>query len=615
MLDKLQYLTDAGLKYACSLEGFKKSSVQTITPDCVPKPFLDTLIVNDNTKGVAISTEKLNFVLGYISEIQLKMHGRDAYIEKGCYSQDEASNDIEFSNLRQTSYPVQKSISSLVQIIVNHIFQISALQVSNSVNILVVGCEDPLLMVNLFLLLYESNIKDVYITVLEKNDDVISEWAKVKEKIDGDDLELERINFLHQDFLLFENEKMSRFDIAFTLITGAVSQLLSVKFVLLALQQNERPYYRCSKLFLAPKGFLDYACFDNGANFFAREWQHFMHYRGRRRESGKDIYRINLVTCDDQNVNLNYKFRYHSKTSEIQQHCQDYFVLVTCAKQAEKIIDDAIDQCFASFVSDRHNKLFADFYSEGHAYLVCNKDQSSKISLKIDNWFTVELSVGDIPNMQAIKTLPVELESFHSSVKTKFAMQDGGAVTISNEEGRQFAQEYLNTNVFNAYSVFLALNVAKYKVLKLILKSIGLVNLDQFHIKRENVKLKFVELYAPSHSKVELLKVSPTELSVFMDNTSDFVDENCWHIRSTGVTNQVVTDKRQTRSSALAKQQNKPFTHPRSETTTRHIINDSAKHLTIHNNPNEIVVFYKNGDEENEYDIGEFSESQLSLKC
>jgi hypothetical protein len=148
------------------------------------------------------------------------------------------------------------SIQLIAEYFSTHIQKINWLRLQIT-TILCIGCNEPkfILLLHSFLSIFlNDRITGFRIHILEKSSTEVDKLKAFfrETKISDDMISVEHINFV-----TWPNYKINEYDIVFTLIS-APSFLLAFKFLQLTYQENRRHYFRESKLFVAPSGFISY---------------------------------------------------------------------------------------------------------------------------------------------------------------------------------------------------------------------------------------------------------------------------------------------------------------------------------------------------------------------
>ena len=149
-----------------------------------------------------------------------------------------------------------QSIQLIAEYFATHIQKINWLRL-HKIRILCVGCNEPkfILLLHSFMSIFlNDRITGFQINILEKSS---SEVEKLKDFFRETNISDDMISVEHINFVIWPNSKIEEYDIVLTLISSP-SFILAFKFMQLTYCQSSRHYFRDSKLFVAPSGFISY---------------------------------------------------------------------------------------------------------------------------------------------------------------------------------------------------------------------------------------------------------------------------------------------------------------------------------------------------------------------
>ncbi len=531
VLDKLQFLTVSGFYYASSLASFNKKTVQTITAADVPSDFLALFNFQDMNDAnlELISVNQMN---SFTSEEQ--QHKSNCY-PTADYESDSDSNSDSDSFFNETDvghiYPNNASVDEVVKLLVTHITQIQALRNQGSIEILIIGCEDPFFVFELYVRLcfhLQYCVRSVCITVIDKDEEVINRWHLLAEKMLRIFPQLRHhVKFQLLNFMVYENTIMSVFDIVFTLIVGKLTASFSLKFALLAVQQNERPYYRNSKLFLAPRNlFVKARRLATGCDLrFTSKVQMTYLCRNRTNED-RDLCCLTCVKPEnDSNFMIRYHFAYHSKVDEnpADRYIQSPLHLAFHEAVYDEILK-ATSECFDGMFGKDNAKCFSDVVHTGSNLALYNDRHSVEVvSIHLEN-VDICISVSFIDGLLQVPSFDISYESTNS--KGTYTQQN--FVSISLRPAKEYYTAYKMINISNALFCLASMQCAIFQYMKLTLKAVDIdFNVDEF--KYLDISRRVLKNFKKSQFKI--LQVSQIIKDLMAKNPSKkfhFSNSSTW---------------------------------------------------------------------------------------
>ncbi len=430
VLDKLQYLTMRGYENITSLQPFSKATIDSVLPNHLPVDFLTACSVNDDVIQL-IPAEELERFTAQQCDSRLR-----------CTQQST-------SNL----YYTDESILGLVSHIRSHILQITALR--PAVHILVIGCEQPLLIIEIYVNLcreLQDRVNDLLFTVIDRDINICNRGNSIiQERFQ---CITDKIQFFESNFLQFNNSKMANFDIALTLNTS-VSISFALKFLLLAFTSNARPYFKCSKLFLAPRLLFDIARNSVAAkvhNIQTKKRVIVAFTNGFDHEKKRDLF--SLYSCVDVNADADvrekhilYKFRYHRHDDECELVFKNTKIRNVFADALIAVVDKAKSKTFKGLCSP-HYSLFGDILPTNQINIEGRLHDSIAIYMRDCDLIVPFNKVNGL--QQTPQMTENELLSMEATNNNGFVLQTSFRINDGTNEGLAYVKNYLNVNINNA---------------------------------------------------------------------------------------------------------------------------------------------------------------------
>jgi hypothetical protein len=471
VLDRLQYLTVAGFHHACSMGSFKKKTVQTMTPQDLPKDFL--FKVERDVVDLITVSQMNTFASAHKQHILHQYNNHDNSSDSGSDdADDDVHNDVGDSG---SIYPDDASTEKLVKLLVTHVTQIQALRNAESIQILVIGCEDVFFILELYVRLcwhLQYSVKCVHITVIDKNSFVVDAWNQLWLSVKVWFPEL-HVQFDLMNFMVFNNALMSNFDVAVTFIVGSLTPAFALKFTLLSLQHNTRPYYRSSKLFLASRSLFAFARRHVNSCSLTFIPQVEMTYRCRTRDTDeKDLCHLTRVgeQVSGGVVEYIYKFAYH-RTSHEDPTAQfmNSALLVSFQKAVKTEIVEVANKMFSNlFTKD----LFADVEPNKNKRVLLTNDRVHGIKrhpamLIVLRHCTVTI---DVDRIHGLANIPVYDDAQCGTLGSKYF--ETLLHFVNKTKGLQYLSLYIQTNVHNALGCLQSIQCAIFQYMRFIFKAV-----------------------------------------------------------------------------------------------------------------------------------------------
>jgi hypothetical protein len=508
----LQHLTVAGFRHACSLKSFSAKTVHTIIPQDLPADFLSVFTV-DYVEIELLSVAQMDvFKLAKQMHVQKNFHSKSDMSDCGSDSGDE-NESVDQLDIGAI-YPNDASMCKLLLFLVNHVTQIQALRHQSSINILVIGCEDPFFIFELYVRLcfhFQHYVQCVQIFVIDKNNDVIKRWHALALSMNEQfPLLCKHVQFQLINFMNYDNTLMSGFDIVVTLIVGSITPSFSLKFVLLALQHNERPYYSSSKIFLAPRMLFATATQNAEKVCFRVHHQVQMTYFCRTRTNDdRDLYYLTVLQAAKDkgklkaskdkgkaiDIDINpffFRFSYYRTDHEDPSYRCQHSALHNAFRDAVRAeIVHATDLCFAGLFGRNYNKLFSD--------VVTNFETQSSI-LKCDQ-FEIEQLVVTLPHCR-LTIFISEIKGLLSVVRCNEDCRSSNSLGFLTQQdminntkaGISYKTSYLQRNVSNAYMCLESMQCAIFQYMRMTLKAVD-ISFDEF-TRLENMSKSVLQKYS-----------------------------------------------------------------------------------------------------------------------
>ncbi len=491
VLDRLQYLTFAGYKEACSLPSLKSKSLNRVTCEDVPADFLFKV----SHKAM---THKPNNLI-------ISQHIRAEH-----------------------PYPTSEAIDNLVTVLCNHIRSLASLRRCESINLLILCCEQPVLVFDLLLRLCKQSdgfAVSFNFVVVDKNKDVQEIGSQILKDIDT---QPNIITFVEENFLVFDNNRMADFDVAIALASN-VSELFVMKFSLLPFVNTTRPYYRCSKMFLATKSLFDKFKYVLSSTVHKKNI-HFhtelvaSHECNDGKEVVKNICRLKEMKISDVVTNsFLYHFEYHFNKNDA---------------SVEGFKESSLHQMFCDLVVDQALKLsfqFAHLFSQNHLFGDVIVDQHDDTFVQRNKEYHRDFTCAAI----GICNICLDFDSVSIHLKSYTAAQNEFAISYQtlnssgewlqdnlrlhyDEETSPFLHEYLSNNVFNLSVCLHFLSKAQNRFINTIFISVNETFLDS-HAEnvRENAIATAHFLFSKYKTRCELQRIF--QMQTIRSYFSDFV--------------------------------------------------------------------------------------------
>jgi hypothetical protein len=498
-----------------------------MTPQDLPEDFL--FMVESDVVDLITVGQMNKFASLHEQHILDHYHSNDN-------SSDDTVHDDDETDCTGSIYPNDASTEKLVKLLVTHVTQIQALRNADSIEILVIGCEDVFLILELYVRLcwhLQYSVKCVHITVIEKSSFVIEAWNQLLLSVQlwFPDLHL-HVQFELTNFMVFDNTLMSHYDVAVTFIVGSLTPAFALKFTLLSLQHNTRPYYRCSKLFLASLNLFAIArrVAKNASLTFTPQVQ--MTYRCRVRDTDvKDLCHLTRVgELVHGVVEYIHQFSYHRTSHEDPTaRFTTSAIHVSFQKEVYTEIKDVSETVFKNLFT---KNLFADVALNGNNERVLRTNVMKKRLLMILRHCTVSI---DVHCIDGLENVPVFNDELASSGNKYFETQCN---YVDKTRGKDYISLYIKINVSNALRCLQSMQCAVFQYMRLILKAVDVdFNADSFKIidihKMVSLQLKthLTKTAPKSVNIVHILKEASADISV------SALESSVWNFLWTDVSN------------------------------------------------------------------------------
>jgi hypothetical protein len=524
-MDRLQYLTMEGYAYAISLPSFSATRLKDIQARHLPQDFL--------------------FLVPYEAVRLLPSHISDSFDSMLLQSRDIDKN---------FPFPNTTSLQNIVFTIRNHVFCLPALRTAESVNLLIIGCEQPILILILFKQLCDAlqdRAQHIKIEVIDKNSDICARGNSLINKFNlADSIEFKNVNFM-----LFGNNEVEKFDVVLSLISSP-SVIFAVKYSLLVFGSNIRQYKRNCKLFLASQGLFELLDEVSEQKLIT----YTLRFRMRHVNSANDDKKGKKDICQLQQVQGGtgvYKFGYHPDTAGDRHAASD---IISIQLLFVDILTESV-QCitklaFQNLFSKNFGKFFGDVNSETN--LCVDSFKYSSILMQFSDCIgTVNLK--QIASLQEYNLTLIWLE-VNEATNNNGQWLQGGKINISvNTTTKEKLNEYLTDNLTNALRIAKALEIVQKQIIKIILNSSGVL---------EDVKIEDCLNVLSFFQNFQLHKEFKDFITVFEDLKLELLNEetafDCskifrWITDDTDValphTDDITSNQRRTRSSMSLKVQ------------------------------------------------------------
>ena len=371
-------------------------------------------------------------------------------------------------------YPTDIAIDQLVTTVSQHYLKITTLRALRTLNILVVACDQPILVVEFFFRLCDRlnrNVKEIKILCVDKSVEVFNHWNLIFQQYPSiaSSITFEMDNFLHYD-----NDIMKRFDISVTFATAVVRSFILKWFLLPFQPLNERPYFRSSKLFLAPCNLFDtfeQIIKDNKSNISVRRTIKVYMKSGVQRMWDKDILALTQLQVGADF----FKFEFFHKVDECHIFSlADFELQNLLSYHVCESIDNATKTKFKQLFHHSYN-LFADMWYKNE--ILCaevDKFSYSSISYTVEGMCEVKISfhllVAVLQCFTPEDKLFVQEHNNHN--RRTVTLQNGSLICVTKETS-EFIKKYFDDNLHNACVCYLAMLQVKNNCIEEVLTACG----------------------------------------------------------------------------------------------------------------------------------------------
>jgi hypothetical protein len=277
------------------------------------------------------------------------------------------------------------------------------------------------------------------------------------------------LSILQLDFLVYKNSSMSEIDIVINTISGP-SDLFSLKFFLLAFQENNRPYFKNSKLFLSPTHLFSFL---NGKE----EMDHHkklvleytqvvvMKYNGvpKQNTKSKNLNRLNKLYLPKGKV----CFAYELHTSEL----ETFYANNDLSSRFQALLRFTLDKkVLAAFMNlwNKHKSFFSDYDGS------CLSSDVDKINRQahqvVVNFNGCQIILHDFTVLD-LKCGNIFSKEMLTTGRRCFVVQSGNMISLDPSTD-SIIKQYVLENSLNALNCFCGIHLMCNNFQRVILEAI-----------------------------------------------------------------------------------------------------------------------------------------------